>query len=91
MEITLNIPDDVREEVQRGQNGGGVRHLLEYIGVELYKASVITGPQLRQMLDLERFELDGVLKSHNVFIDYSPEELSREEETSRMLFASQDK
>lgn len=86
MEIVLTIPDDMRVAPRHAKNGTGIRHLLEYIGVELYKADAITGPQLQEMLGIDRFELDGVLKAHGVFLDYSPEELAREAETSRLLF-----
>ncbi len=85
MEIILTVPDDVRDEAQRGKNGMGVRRLLEHIGVELYKANVITGPQLQDMLGIDRFELDGVLKAHGVFFDYSPEQLDREVQTIKKL------
>jgi hypothetical protein len=45
MEIVLTIPDDLRAKSLHA-NGVGVRRLLEYIGVELYKADALTGPQL---------------------------------------------
>lgn len=86
MTITLNIPDEVQSRGKGEQNGMSVRPLLEYIGVELYKADVITGPQVQEFLGLEtRYQLDSVLKAHGVFFDYSPEELEREAETSRTL------
>ena len=85
MEIVLNIPDGVGAETQRGKNGTGVRRLLEYIGVELYKADAITRPQLEELLGIDRFELDGVLKANGVFFDYSPEQLEREVKTIKKL------
>ena len=86
MTITLSIPDEVQRKVLGERNGTSVRLLLEYIGVELYKAGVITSPQLQEMLGLEtRYQLDGVLKAHGVFFDYSSEDLELEAETSRTL------
>jgi Uncharacterised protein family (UPF0175) len=86
MEIVLTIPDEVTAETQSGKNGASLRRLIEHIGVELYKAEIINGPQLQEMLSLEsRFELDGVLKAHGVFFDYSPEQLAREIETIERL------
>ncbi|MCI0392923.1 MAG: UPF0175 family protein [Acidobacteria bacterium] len=86
MEIVLTIPDEVTAETQSGKNGASLRRLLEHVGVELYKAEIINGPQLQEMLGLEsRFELDGVLKAHGVFFDYSPEQLAREVETIKRL------
>jgi hypothetical protein len=90
MEIVLTIPDELTAEAQNGKNGASLRRLLEHVGVELYKADVISGPQLQEMLGLEsRFELDGVLKSHGVFFDYSPEQLAREVETIERLKEAQ--
>lgn len=86
MELTITIPDEVTTVAQNGSNGQSVRRLLEYIGVELYKADIITGPQLQEMLGLEsRFELDGVLKAHGVLFNYTPEQLAREVETIQRL------
>lgn len=86
MELTITIPDEVTAVAQNGSNGQSVRRLLEYIGVELYKADIITGPQLQEMLGLEsRFELDGVLKAHGVLFNYTPEQLAREVETIQRL------
>jgi len=88
MEIVLNIPDDLRAEALHDKNGSGVLRLLEHIGVELYKTDAITKPQLEELLGIDRFELDGVLKAHGVFFDYSPEQLEREVETIKMLQAA---
>lgn len=84
----MTIPDEVRAEAQPGQNGTGVRRLLEHIGVELYKMDAITRPQLEELLGIDRFELDGILKAHGVFFDYSPEEIAEEMETIKMLQAA---
>ena len=46
MEIVLTIPDEVTAETQSGKNGASLRRLMEHIGVELYKAEIINGPQL---------------------------------------------
>ena len=40
------------------------------------------------MLNVSRFELDGILKAHGVLFDYSPEELAEEIETIKSLHAA---
>jgi hypothetical protein len=86
MELTITIPDEVATVAQNGDDEQSVRRLLEYIGVELYKAAIITGPQLQELLGLEsRFELDGVLKVHGLLFNYTPEQLAREVETIQRL------
>jgi hypothetical protein len=42
------------------------------------------------MLGIDRFELDGVLKAHSVFFDYSAEELAEEMETIKSLHAARE-
>jgi hypothetical protein len=85
MDIVVTIPDEVTAKAQSGANGASVRSLLEYIGVALYKADAITSPQLQELLGIDRFQLDGVLKAHGVFFDYSPEEIEEELATIQKL------
>ena len=96
IEVLLTIPEDVVASIQKGQNGqnGGdlSRRLLEMAALEGFKSGQLTSAQLQQMLGFEsRFEVDGFLKEHGVFFDYSPEELAHEEETSQRLFAARAK
>jgi hypothetical protein len=90
MEIRLTIPDDIAAGLQTG--GDLSRRALEALALEGYKSGELTEYQLRTMLGFEnRFEVHGFLKSHGVFFDYSPEDLAREEETSRKLLAARAK
>jgi len=38
--------------------------LLELAGVEGYRSGVLTPSQAQEMLGLDRFQFDGVLKAH---------------------------
>jgi hypothetical protein len=92
MEITLTIPDNIAAEIQDGSATPLSRRLLELAALEGYKSGIFTLPQIQALLGFEsRFELDGFLKAHGVLFDYSPEELAREEETSRWLFEARAK
>jgi len=86
VQVQLNIPEEIAARIQ---NGGDLsRRLLEMAALEGFKSGQLTTAQLQQMLGFEsRFDVDGFLKAHGVFFDYSPEELAHEEETSRLLFA----
>jgi hypothetical protein len=79
MEVTLTIPDDVAASLQ---NGGGAplsRKILEMAALEGYKSGEFTSPQVQAMLGFEsRFELDGFLKAHEVYYDYTIEDLARD-------------
>lgn len=91
IEVRLTIPENVAASIQNGQNGGELsRRILEMTALEGFKSGQLTSTQLQQMLGFEsRFEVDGFLKEHGVFFDYSPEDLAHEEETSQRLFATQ--
>lgn len=90
IEVRLTIPENVAASIQKGQNCGDLsRRVLEMTALEGFKSGQLTSPQLQQMLGFEsRFEVDGFLKEHGVFFDYSPEDLAYEEQTSRRLFAA---
>ncbi len=86
MEITLAIPDDIAVSLQNGSRESLSRSLLEMAALEGYKSGQFTRPQIQAMLGFEsRFDLDGFLKAHGVFFDYSDEQLAREVETIRQL------
>jgi hypothetical protein len=78
MNLTVEIPDDL---VSRLNAAGGdlSRRALEAFGLEEYKSGHITKAELRRLLGFSsRYELDGFLKSHEVWIDYSIEDYRRE-------------
>ena len=88
MEITLTIPDSVAEQLQNGSNAAVGRKLLELAALEGYKSGALTSPQIQEMLGIDRFELDGFLKSHGVLFEYSPEEVEEEFEAIRKFQAA---
>ena len=70
MEVSFSIPDELAAHL----GGESVhdqleRHALEAFALEEYKADRISKVQLRRMLGLERIELDGFLKAHDVHHD----------------------
>jgi hypothetical protein len=85
MDLTLHIPDEVAERLVAA--GGDLsRRALEAFALEEHKAGRITECQLRQLLGFEtRYELDGFLKAHEVWIAYTPEDLERERAALRRL------
>ena len=86
VEVQISLPEEIAVTIQ---NGGDLsRRLLEMAALEGFKSGQLTTAQLQQMLGFEsRFDVDGFLKDHDVFFEYSPEDLAHEEETSRLLLA----
>lgn len=76
MEVTMQIPDDIASRMSEA--GGDLsRRALEAFALEELKAGRITEPELGRMLGLARLQIDGFLKTHGVYEDYTLEDLSR--------------
>jgi len=78
MNLTVEIPDDLVAPLNA--TGGDLsRRALEALGLEEYKSGHLTKAELRRLLGFEtRYELDGFLKAHEVWADYTIEDLHRE-------------
>jgi predicted HTH domain antitoxin len=75
MTLTVEIPDDL---VGRLKAAGGdlSRRALEALALEEYKSGHITKAEVRRLLGFStRYELDGFLKAHEVWADYTIEDL----------------
>lgn len=69
MDVTFQIPDDLANRVTA--TGDLSRRALEAFTLEELRAGRITEVELRKMLGLERIELDGFLKTHGIYQDYT--------------------
>ena len=81
MTVTLNLPDDIARTL--GSPEDVSRRALESFGIEEFRAERLTQPELRRLLGLSRYELDGFLKAHGEFIDYPLEEFERQRQAIR--------
>lgn len=78
MNLTVEIPDNLASELSA--SGGDLsRRALEAFGLEEFKNGRIAKAGLRRLLGfVSRDELDGFLKAHKVWIDYTVEDYRRE-------------
>jgi hypothetical protein len=85
MNLTVEIPDDLAGRLSA--SGGDLsRRALEAFALEEYKNERISKAELRRLLGIHsRYELDGFLKAHNVWIEYTVEDFRREMETLQRL------
>ena len=85
MDLTVQIPDDLASRM--GASGGDLsRRALESLALEEFKSGRITKPELRRLLGFEsRYLLDGFLKAHDVYEDYTMQDLEQELEGLRRL------
>ena len=85
MQLTLDLPD----ELSAALAASGLdlsRAALEAIALEAYRERKLTTAQLRRLLGFEsRYELDGFLKQHDVWLDYTWQDLEQDRESHRRL------
>lgn len=83
MKITLELPDDVAQGLE-AQVKNLPRALLESFALEGYRSGKLTEEQVRKIVGYgTRMQVDGFLKEHRVYLDYTLEDLDRETEASR--------
>ncbi len=84
MQVSLQIPDDIARRVIDA--GGDLpRCALEAFALEELRMGRITEPELGEILELGRLQLDGFLKTHGIFEDYTLEDFDRERQVLRDL------
>lgn len=73
MTIVLNVPEDIAKDLGTGDLS---RIALESIALEGYRSRHLSEEQVRRMLSFEtRFDVHAFLKQHNVYLDYSRQDL----------------
>ena len=88
MQITLELPDDIARQIAPGRDVA--RAALEAIVLEAIREHRLSEHQASTLLGLSRYELDGFLKQHEVWLDYSTEELERERALGKCLSEERD-
>ena len=83
MEVTFQIPDNIASSVIN--TGDLPRRALEAFALEELRSGRITEHQLGEILDLARIQMDGFLKSHNIYQDYTMEDFEEERRALKEL------
>lgn len=87
MNVTIELPDDLAERLNvRGTDLS--RRVLEALAIQEYKNGRLTTDELRRFLGFRtRMMLDGFLKAHGVWLDYTIADLEQERlDLSRLGF-----
>ena len=85
MNVTVEIPDDIAPRLTAGGHDLS-REALEMIAAEAYRHDRITKPELQRLLRIETsYQLDGFLKAHRIWIEYTLEDAAREERSLERL------
>jgi len=85
MELTVQIPDDLATSMS-ASGGDLARRALEALALEEFKSGHLTKPELRRLLGFgTRYRLDGFLKSHGVYEDYTMEDFDSDRDALKQL------
>jgi len=78
MEFTVQVPGDLAGRIVA--SGGDLpRRALEALALDEFKCGRISKPELRRLLGFETGnQLDWFLKAHEVYEDYTMQDLDRE-------------
>lgn len=83
MRITVELPGDIAQRPNSGQEA------LEALAIEGYRSGALTHHEAGQLLQLSRFELDGLLKRRNIDAHaYDIEDFEQDVETLERLETS---
>jgi hypothetical protein len=86
MELSVHVPDDIAERLGASVSGDLSRRALEALLAEEYRLGHLDKPDLRRLLGFETsYEIDGFLKAHNVYEDYTMDDFEREREALKSL------
>jgi hypothetical protein len=86
MQITFEVPDDLAAQLTSADQDPA-RTALEAIAIEAYRAHRLTGYQWRQLLGIpSNYDLDGFLKKHQVWLEFSIGDFERERALSGKLW-----
>ncbi|MGA2743043.1 MAG: UPF0175 family protein [Bryobacteraceae bacterium] len=85
MQLTVRIPDELASRMCASE-GDLSRRALEALALEEFKSGRITKPELRRLLGFgTRYRLDGFLKSHDVYEDYTIEDFERDRDDLKQV------
>ena len=85
MELTVQIPDDLAERIAAGGEDLA-RRALESLAADEYRNGRIHKPDLRRLFGFETsYEIDGFLKAHGVYDEYTLEDFERERQAIKSL------
>lgn len=86
MRLTVEIPDDIANRLDAAAGGDLSRRALEALLADEYKHDRLTKPELQRLLGIETsYDLDGFLKDHGVWIEYTREDAERERRSLQRL------
>ena len=82
--VTFQLPDDVASQLAT-EGRDLSRAAFEAFAVEEYRAERLSHGEFGLLLRLSRWEVDALLKAHQVWLEYTVEDFRREGEATRSI------
>lgn len=82
MEVTIEIPDVIAEQVERA-GGNMSRELLEAFAIEAYRTERLSRGQVSELLDLNFWETEEFLRQRGASLHYDSNDFAQDRESSR--------
>jgi Uncharacterised protein family (UPF0175) len=85
MQVILEIPDDLGRRIA-ADAGELSRMALEGLALEGVRSGKLTVSQARRLVGISlRYEMDGFLKAHGVFLELTLEDVRRDSDIARAV------
>lgn len=86
MTIQMNIPDDIAQRLS-AHNKDLSQAAFEWMVAEAYREEILTHEEVRRAMGYQTpMEVDGFLKEHQVWLEYTIDDFDRETEISQQLW-----
>ena len=82
MQVHLEIPEEVARQLAPNTEGL-TRVTLEAVALEGVRSGKLTVSQGRRLLGIQsRYDMDGFLKAHGIFLDLTLDDVRRDSDTA---------
>lgn len=78
MAITLELPQDIQQQLEEAWNGDLSRKILEAVAVEGYRQGTLSRGQVSELLGLSFYETETLLKERKAYSPYSIEDFEED-------------
>lgn len=87
MQITIELPDDIANQLQPGDSS---RRVLELIAADHYRQGQIGTAEVRRMLNFSsRWETYAFLKREKAYLPYTEADLEQDVQTIRSVLGAE--
>lgn len=87
MSVTIQLPKQIEQQLEREWGSEVPRRILEAIAVEGYRQEVLSRRQVGELLGLNFWETEAFLKERGAYLHYSKEDLEKDRASNERVFS----